>query len=192
MENRNTELEEMKKQIELLRKKLDGQEIVNKRVIRSMHANFFGLHRKLAILCICCACMAPSLFRMIGELGFSTEFKIATCVMICFALCMVVVKMVALSRCRKVTDMDLVTANIRLHQLRVFFVKIKYFGIPVAAIWIGWFAKEAFALGGSAEYIGLGVLAGGIAGIILGLIINRRIVSGADRILEEIKTLQES
>ncbi len=193
MDNKNIELEEMKNQIELLRKKLDDQEIVSRKLIKnSMNTNFSDLHRIFVILCICCACAAPSFYRMLNEWEFSSGFRIATCVVICLALCMIIVKMVVIRSCRRATDMDLVSANLRVRQLRVFFVRVKYIGIPVVSVWIGWFVKEALTLGGSAVYVGIGALAGGIVGVILGLRINYRIISGADRVLEEIRSLQEA
>ena len=56
----NNELEEMRQQMNILKEKLQKQNIVNDRVLRrSMRRNVLGISRRYTIVCVLCILLIP-------------------------------------------------------------------------------------------------------------------------------------
>ena len=85
-DNNTYDLEEMKLQMLLLKKKLEQQKIVNEKMLRSaMKKKLYGLNRKVRVIFIVgilVAIWAPGYFTLVG---FTPLFCAATALMLLFS-----------------------------------------------------------------------------------------------------------
>ena len=78
----DTQFEEMRMQMEMLKSKLDKQEIVNDRILRkSMKKNMNNITRRYTILVVLALLMIPyAYYVFVNMMGYSIGFWIATVV----------------------------------------------------------------------------------------------------------------
>ena len=88
MTNENFELENMRQQLNTLKKKLDQQEIVNDRLIRhSMEKTANKINRRYYFIMAVCVLMIPySYWAFVKLSGFSIPFWIFTCIVMLVCL----------------------------------------------------------------------------------------------------------
>ena len=194
-ENSTYELEEMKQQMALLKKKLEQQKIVNESVLRSaMKKKLYGLNKRVRVIFIVgifVAIWAPGYFTI---LGFSPLFCAATAVMLLFSA------FKTFQYHRKLWRLNFSQSNLieLSEQLTILRKRYKeWYKIAWCMIipWFIWIIYEAYSIYGeeSVWFLG-GSAVGVIIGGLVGTRINNNIIRRADELLEQIdeyKKMQE-
>ena len=141
--NENFELENMRQQMNTLKKKLEQQEIVNDRFIRhSMEKTAGNISRRYYFIMAVCLLMIPySYWAFVKLNGFSIPFWIFTCIT------MLVSFGGTFYNSRKLGDSNMMTNNLvdvrrRMASAKKFDANWLLIGIPMAIVFLGWFMYE--------------------------------------------------
>ena len=187
-DNNTYELEEMKQQMLLLKKKLEQQKIVNEKMLRSaMKKKLYGLNRKVRVIFIVgilVAIWAPGYFTLVG---FTPLFCAATALMLLFSA------FKTFQYHRKLWRLNLSESNLielaeELTLLRARYKNWYKFAWGMLIPWIVWMGYEATKIFGEelAWYIG-GSAIGLIIGGLIGTRINNNMIRRSDELLEQIE-----
>ena len=187
-DNNTYELEEMKQQMQLLKKKLEQQKIVNEKMLRSaMKKKLYGLNRKVRVIFIVgilVAIWAPGYFTLVG---FTPLFCAATAIMLLFSA------FKTFQYHRKLWRLNLSESNLielaeELTLLRTRYKNWYKFAWGMLIPWIVWMGYEATKIFGEelVWYIG-GAAIGLIIGGLVGTRINNNIIRRTEDLLEQIK-----
>ena len=187
------ELEEMRRQMAILKEKLDKQEIVNdqlmrKAVGRKLRRLRNTRWRQLIIVLVGLVYM-PILFY---HLQIGLWFTLVTVFFFCFAA------LYDIYYTRGLNDSDL--QNKRLLEIKEKVIRMKrmnarwlWFGIPFVIVWICtffWLVYNKSAVPSEAAHgIAIGGLVGGCIGAVIGTVIYRRQQRSADELIDEIEEL---
>ena len=194
-ENSTYELEEMKQQMALLKKKLEQQKIVNESVLRSaMKKKLYGLNKRVRVIFIVgifVAIWAPGYFTI---LGFSPLFCAATAVMLLFSAFKTFQYHRKLWRLN-FSQSNLIELSEHLTLLRKRYKEWYKIAWCMIIPWFIWIIYEAYSIYGeeSVWFLG-GSAVGVIIGGLIGTRINNNIIRRADELLEQIdeyKKMQE-
>ncbi len=194
-ENSTYELEEMKQQMALLKKKLEQQKIVNENVLRSaMKKKLYGLNKRVRVIFIVgifVAIWAPGYFTI---LGFSPLFCAATAVMLLFSAFKTFQYHRKLWRLN-FSQSNLIELSEQLTLLRKRYKEWYKIAWCMIIPWFIWIIYEAYRIYGeeSVWFLG-GSAVGVIIGGLVGTRINNNIIRRADELLEQIneyKKMQE-
>ena len=170
--NENFELENMRQQMETLKKKLDQQEIVNDRFIRqSMKKNADNIIRRYHILMAIGLIMIPYGYWCFVKIsGFSIAFWIVTCIF------MLICAGATYYNSRNVSDTNmmrnsLVDVRRKMARAKKFDADWLFFGIPAVILWLAWFFYEVYKIDNTLLEQGLfwGGCVGGVIGAVIGL-----------------------
>ena len=187
-DNNTYELEEMKQQMLLLKKKLEQQKIVNEKMLRSaMKKKLYGLNRKVRVIFIVgilVAIWAPGYFTLVG---FTPLFCAATALMLLFSA------LKTFQYHRKLWRLNLSESNLielaeELTLLRPRYKNWYKFAWGMLIPWIVWMGYEATKIFGEelVWYIGgsaIGIIIGGL----IGTRMNNNIIRRTDELLEQIE-----
>ena len=168
----NFEMDEMRQQMETLKKKLDAQEIVNDRLMRrSMKSTANKIVQRHNVVMAIGILMIPfGYFSFVMTGGLSIPFWIATCIF-----------MILSAAATYYIGFDL--RDSRLMQGKLLEVRRKvarakklenqwlFISIPLVILWLAWFVYEAMLQNVDGNRSGYGLLVGGAIGGIIGLII---------------------
>ncbi|MBR1548758.1 MAG: hypothetical protein IJ637_08560 [Prevotella sp.] len=184
------ELENMRQQLNTLKKKLEHQEIVSDRMIRqSMKKNVVDINRTYLWLSVLCVLMIPYgywAFVVLG--GFSIAFWIGTCVfmLICFGYTFWNGKDMRSSR---LLQADLLEARRKIALAKKRDSQWLLYGIPLLLLWLAWFVCEVRQKGSSEEATGFfwGGCVGGIIGAVAGLKIHFKTQRQYQEIIDQIE-----
>lgn len=194
-ENSTYELEEMKQQMALLKKKLEQQKIVNENVLRSaMKKKLYGLNKRVRVIFIMgifVAIWAPGYFTI---LDFSPLFCAATAVMLLFSAFKTFQYHRKLWRLN-FSQSNLIELSEQLTLLRKRYKEWYKIAWCMIIPWFIWIIYEAYSIYGeeSVWFLG-GSAVGVIIGGLIGTRINNNIIRRADELLEQIdeyKKMQE-
>jgi hypothetical protein len=187
-DNNTYELEEMKQQMLLLKKKLEQQKIVNDKMLRSaMKKKLYGLNKKARIIFIIgifVAIGAPGYFTLVG---FTPLFCAATTLMLLFSAFKTFQYHKKLWRLN-LSESNLIELAEELTLLRTRYERWYRFAWCMIIPWGALMAYEATKIFGEelVWYIGgsaIGLIIGGLAGTR----INNNIIRRTDELLEQIK-----
>ena len=187
-DNNTYELEEMKQQMLLLKKKLEQQKIVNDKMLRSaMKKKLYGLNKKARIMFIIgifVAIGAPGYFTLVG---FTPLFCAATTLMLLFSA------FKTFQYHKKLWKLNLSESNLielaeELTLLRTRYERWYRFAWCMIIPWGALMAYEATKIFGEelVWYIG-GSAIGLIIGGLTGTRINNNMIRRTDELLEQIK-----
>ena len=194
-ENSTYELEEMKQQMALLKKKLEQQKIVNESVLRSaMKKKLYGLNKRVRVIFIVgifVAIWAPGYFTI---LGFSPLFCASTAVMLLFSAFKTFQYHRKLWRLN-FSQSNLIELSEQLTLLRKRYKEWYKIAWCMIIPWFIWIIYEAYSIYGeeSVWFLG-GSAVGVIIGGLIGTRINNNMIRRADELLEQIdeyKKMQE-
>ena len=141
----DTQFEEMRMQMEMLKSKLDKQEIVNDRILRkSMKKNMNNITRRYTILVVVALLMIPyAYYVFVSMMGYSIGFWIATVVFMLISCGYTVWN-----------GKDLYNGNLMEKSLLVVRQKMALakkrdnqwmlFGIPMLILWLAYFVYEVY------------------------------------------------
>ena len=189
------ELNDMRQQMDMLKKKLEQQEIVNDRIIRqSMRKDVAYINRTYTWTSVLALMMIPYCYWAFVVLaGFSIAFWVAT------SLFMLAAVGYTYYNGKDMFDSHLMNENLVEVHKKVARAKKRdsqwlLISIPVLILWIAWFAYEIYLKGGSREVIGFayGGTVGGIIGLIIGLRIHFKTQRKYREIIEQIEEVTET
>ena len=187
------QFEDMRQQMNTLKKKLQQQEIVNDRIIRqSIKRTASNIKRRYYIIMLLTLLMIPYtyvIFVLNLELSFS--FWIGTCML------MLVCGGATYYNCQNVTNTKMMSKNLvevshDVARAKKFDANWLYFGIPAVIAWLGWLTwelnqKDAFA----ARFMIYGIICGAVLGAILGFKMHFKTQSQYQEIIDQIEDLNE-
>ncbi len=190
----DTQFEEMRMQMEMLKSKLDKQEIVNDRILRkSMKKNMNNITRRYTILVVVALLMIPyAYYVFVSMMGYSIGFWIATVVFMLISCGYTVWN-----------GKDLYNGNLMEKSLLVVRQKMALakkrdnqwmlFGIPMLILWLAYFVYEVYQKGGAEEVhtLLLASAFGGAVGLILGLTIHFKTQREYQEIIDQIEEMTE-
>jgi hypothetical protein len=168
----DTQFEEMRQQMETLKKKLEKQEIVNEHFIRkSMKKSISSINNRYLWLIVLALLMIPyGYYVFVIMMGYSLTFWVATTVfmLICCGY--------TYWNGKDIRDNQLMGDNLIEVRQKVATAKKRdsdwlMYGIPMLVAWLAFFAYEVYAKGGKEEMMplllggGLGVIIGGTIGL---------------------------
>ena len=189
--NENFELENMRQQMNTLKKKLEQQEIVNDRFIRhSMKQTAGNISRRYYMIMALCLLMLPySYWAFVMLNGFSIPFWIFTCITMLVCLGGTYYN-------SRNLDLDMMTNNLlevrrRMASAKKFDANWLFFGIPLAIVFLGWFMYESYLLHPNAFFNGLfwaGCI-GGIVGAIWGFSLHFKTQRQYQEIINQIEDI---
>ena len=189
MNNNEFELEDMRQQLNTLKKKLDQQEIVNDRIIRhSMEKTANKINRRYYAIMALCVLMIPySYWAFVKLSGFSIPFWIFTCVVMLVCLGGTYYN-------SRNLDLDMMTnslVDVRRYMARAkkFDANWLFLGIPMIIVFLGWFIYESYQLhpGAFADSIFWGGCIGGIIGAICGFALHFKTQRQYQEIIDQIE-----
>jgi hypothetical protein len=171
MNNENFELENMRQQMETLKKKLDKQEIVNDCFIRhSMEKTASNISRQYNIIMVLGILMVPYFYWVFIKLsGFSMAFWIAS------SIFMLVCVGATYYNSRNLNDSNMMTNNLvdvrrRMARAKKFDADWLFFGVPAVILWFGWFVYEIYLANGHDLSLSNPFFLGGCCGGVIGAI----------------------
>lgn len=191
------ELEQMRTQISMLKKKLEQQAIVNKAHIRnSMKSKISDINRTIRgtiFAGIFAVVFVPMTFYIHGT---SLAFIIATTAMLAVCLGLTVVQKTNLSKMQDISQGNLIETAEKLSRIRTHYREWYKIAIPMVIVWVGWMFYEMVQVLGMESPAAIGFYCGTGAGLIIGGIIgsriNRKVVRQSNEILSQIEELQQS
>lgn len=196
MENRliSHELEEMKIQIDNLKKKLEDQTIVNEKHIRnSFRTKISDINRTVTITIIVGILALVYCTWFFHFKGLSLAFTIATGIMLAVCVMLTLIQKKHLSRIDISTGNLLETAR-DISKIRSHYKEWYKTAIPMIIIWVGWMTYEILTRFGMTPMT-IGFLSGAATGVILGGFIggriNKKIINRAEELLGYIEELQK-
>jgi len=190
--NDNHEFEEMRQQMQTLKKKLEQQEIVSDRLIlRSMKRSMTSITRRYQVLMALGLLIIPySYWAFVKLSGFSIAFWIGTCIFMVVCTAATYYNSHLLSD-PGLMEHDLVETRERMARAKKFDSDWLFFGIPALMLWLGWFVYEVHRLSDNAFGDGLfwGGCIGGIIGGIFGYAIHAKTQRQYREIIEQIEDI---
>ena len=187
-----TQFEDMRQQLNTLKKKLGEQEIVNDRLMRrSMRNEVNTIARRYYVIMAVGLFMVPYGYWCFVKLsGLSIFFWIVT------SIFMLICAGATYYTLRKINDPNLMNRNLvearkKVASAKKFEANWLLFGIPAVILWLGWFLYEVYQIHGGALGNGFfwGGCIGGIIGAICGLSLNFRTQHQYQDIIDQIEDL---
>lgn len=196
MENRliSHELEEMKIQIDSLKKKLEDQTIVNEKHIRnSFRTKISDINRTVTMTVIAGMFALVYCTWFFHFKGLSLAFTIATGLMLAVCVLLTLIQKIQLSRI-DISAGNLVETARDISKIRTHYKDWYKTAIPMIIIWFGWMTYEILTrFEMTPMTIGFlsGAATGGILGGIIGGRINKKIINRTEELLGYIEELQK-
>ena len=196
MENRliSHELEEMKIQIDNLKKKLEDQTIVNEKHIRnSFRIKISDINRTVTMTVIIGMLALVYCTWFFHFKGLSLAFTIATGLMLAVCVLLTLIQKIQLSRI-DISAGNLVETARDISKIRTHYKDWYKTAIPMIIIWFGWMTYEILTrFEMTPMTIGFlsGAATGGILGGVIGGRINKKIINRTEELLGYIEELQK-
>ena len=171
MNNENFELENMRQQMETLKKKLDHQEIVNDRLMRrSMKSTANKIIQRHNIVMAVGLLMIPfGYLSFVMMSGFSIPFWIVTCLFM--ILCAAATYYVGFDlRDSRLMQGKLLEVRRKVARAKKLENQWLFISIPLLILWLAWFVYEAMLQNVDGNRSGYGLMVGGAIGGVIGLI----------------------
>ena len=196
MENRliSHELEEMKIQIDNLKKKLEDQTIVNEKHIRnSFKTKISDINRTVTMTVIAGILALVYCTWFFHFKGLSLAFTIATGLMLAVCVLLTLIQKIQLSRI-DISAGNLVETARDISRIRTHYKNWYKTAIPMIIIWFSWMTYEIVTRFEMTPMT-IGFLSGAATGIILGGFIggriNKKIINRTEELLGYIEELQK-
>ena len=184
----NNELEEMRQQMNILKEKLQKQNIVNDRVLRrSMRRNVLGISRRYTFVCVLCILLIPYCYWAFVQLnGMSIYLWIVTCVLALTAFCYTLYTGRHLTG--RLSEKNLLEVREKVAAAKKLDKDWLKIGIPLVILWLGYFGYEQYrVLGGENLAIPVAICCfSAIIGGAIGLKIHFKIQEEYEDIINEI------
>ena len=193
MTNENFDLENMREQMNTLKKKLDQQEIVNDRMIRHSMRNTANniKHRYYFIMGLTLLMIPYTYVVFILNQGLSFTFWIATSILM--LLCAGATYYNSLN----VTNTNMMSKNLievghKIARAKKFDANWLFFGIPAVIGWLAWLTWELYQQDSeAARYMIYGTVCGAVLGSILGFRLHFKTQQQYQEIIDQIEEITE-
>ena len=189
-----TQYEDMRQQLNTLKKKLGAQEIINDHLIRrTMRNQVNSISRRYYLVMALCILMIPYTYWCFIKLcNLTIPFWIGT------SIFMLICGIATFINNRKISDPgmmnhNLVEARRKVASAKKFEVDWLKFGIPAVIVWLGWFVYELYQHNSSEMTEGIlwGGCIGAIIGTILGIKVHMRTQQKYQDIIDQIEDLTD-
>ena len=189
------ELEEMRSQVAILKKKLDKQTIISDTHIRnSMISKRSDMTRIIAATIFAGMLSVPYCTWIFYKYGLSLYFIVATDIMLVACLWITIKQRCTLKNL-DFTQGNLVDVAEKLNKVKTHYHEWIKIGLPLILLWVSWLAYEVLT-NMEPSPMQVGFLSGSAAGVIIGGFvgyrINRKIVAKSAEILKQIQELQNN
>ena len=190
--NENFELENMREQMNTLKKKLDQQEIVNDRIIRkSMRNTANNIKRRYYAIMALTLLMIPYTYVVfILNQGLSMAFWIGTSILMLLCAGATYYNSLNVSNSNMMSK-NLVEVGQNMARAKKFDANWLFFGIPAAIAWLVWLSWELYQLDSeAARYMIYGTICGAVLGTILGFKMHFKTQTQYQEIIDQIEDLK--
>lgn len=180
---KSIELEAMHSQMALLKKKIESQQLVNERMIRTItNDKMRNISRENVLTTVVSIIGLPFVFYwLLTQTTLSLAFIIATSLLILIGF----ITSIYISRCVRessMADAELVVTARNIQKLRRLQLLQTRYGTPVIILWLLWFVVERFVSDGRINSLTSGDpsfffflgLACAIVGVCMGIVASRR------------------
>lgn len=186
------ELEQMRDQIAILRRKLDKETIINERLLRrAMHDKVRGITRDNRAMIIVGTLATPYMAVTFHHLGMSLAFCIASCLLM--IVCIVATWWGQRDlHADELLDGDVVSVGKKVLRLKQMNDRWLWYAIPMLVLWLAWLIWEAYQqIGGTPLFYGFvtGGAVGVVVGGVIGGMVRRRTQRRAREVLAHIEEL---
>jgi hypothetical protein len=189
------ELEEMRSQVAILKKKLDKQTIISDTHIRnSMRSKRSDMTKTIAASIFAGVISVPYCTWIFYKFGLSLYFIVATDIMLAVCIGLTIKQRWTLKNL-DFTQGKLVDVAEKLNKVKTHYHGWIKIALPMILIWVFWLAYEILTKMEPSP-MQMGFLSGSAGGIIIGGVIgyriNRKIVRKSTEILKQIQELQDN
>ena len=175
METKNNELEEMRQQLGILKEKIDGQKLINDKLIRQSMLNKMSFMKKYTWVSFFALLFIYYVYNDIRiTFNLSWWFYGATVIFMTFSVCFDAY----INRFNKesLLNGDLIATSLQMQRMKKLRKRSLLYGIFFMTIWVSWFVIELYngsgaANGGENTSMFYGMLVGGGVGLIAGVAI---------------------
>ena len=192
MTNENFELENMRQQMETLKKKLEQQEIVNDRILRqSMKKTANSISVRYYIVMAIGLLMVPySYFVFYENLGLSLAFSIASGILMLICVGATYYNNLNLSNSNLMRE-NLLDVRRRIARAKKFDANWLFFGIPAIIVWLAWLGYEFYQKDAeTAKLMIIGAVVGGTIGAIIGFTMHFKPQRQYQEIIDQIEDIE--
>jgi hypothetical protein len=186
-----TQFEDMRQQLNTLKKKLGEQEIVNDHIIRRSMKNDAGMiTRRYYIIIALCFVMIPYTYLVFTmNLGLSLAFWIGTSVFMLVCAGATYYNSLNVANANMMSG-NLVAVGQKMARAKKFDANWLFFGIPAVIAWLAWLVWELYQQDAEAAHYSLyGVAIGAVLGSIIGVKIHVRTLQQYQDIIDQIEEL---
>ena len=184
----NNEFEDMRQQMEILKEKLQKQNIINEKVLRrSMKKSALNINRRYLMVCILCILMQPySYWAFVKLNGMSIFLWLATCALMLLVFCYTLYTGRFIDS--RLMDSNLVEVRKKVAKAKKLDQDWLKIGIPSVVLWLAYYGYEQYRVLGGGDWLMPVVmcLTCGIIGMAIGLRIHFKIQDDYSQIIEEI------
>lgn len=184
----NNDFEEMRQQMNILKEKLQKQEIVNEKVFRrSTRQSLSGIKRRYTFVSILCILMVPySYWAFVKLTGMSIWLWLATCILMLIAF--VYTQYTGRYISSRVFEEDLVQARTKVAKAKKLDHDWLKIGIPLIVLWLAYFGYEMYKVteGDDGLLILVMCVVCGLLGAAVGLKVHFKNQDNYESIIEEI------
>ena len=175
MEIKNNELEEMRQQLGILKEKIDGQKLINDKLIRQSMLNTMSFMKKYTWVSFFAFLFIYYVYNDIRiTFNLSWWFYGATVIFMTFTVCFDAY--INHVNKKEFLNGDLIAASLQMQRMKKLRKRSLLYGIFFMTIWVSWFVIELYngsgaANGGENTSMFYGMLVGGGVGLIAGVAI---------------------
>lgn len=193
MENNREGFEDIQRQIDLLKKKLDNEKIINERLMRkAMSSRVNSVERYLwKVLSLGVVAMALMALDFIVLFPLSLPFVIATELMLLCCIVFICINKRLVSS-DKIMSGNLIEASSSLARFKKREIRYICVSIPLSVLWMTWLVFEirVYAPDEESMYSMLtGIMIGGIIGFCIGINMFRKMLRNVNDVLSQIEEL---
>ena len=191
MNNENFELENMRQQMETLKKKLGQQEIVNDRIIRQSMKNTANkiMRRYYMIMAIAVLMIPYTYFVLVLGQGLSLAFWIATSIFMLICAGATYYNSLAVSNSNMMSK-NMIEVGRKMARAKRFDANWLFFGIPAVICWLAWLTWEFYQKDAEAvRYMVYGIACGAVIGAIVGFKMHFKTQRQYQEIIEQIEDI---
>jgi hypothetical protein len=189
------DLEEMRSQVELLKKKLYKQTIINDTHIRnSMKSKRSEMTRTIAVTIFAGVLSLPYCTWIFCKYGFSLYFIVASDIMLAVCIGLTIKQRLTLKNL-DFTQGNLVDVAEKLNKVKTHYHEWIKIALPMILIWVSWLVYEILTKMEPSP-MQMGFLSGSVVGVVfggfIGFRVNRKIVRNSTEILSQLRELQSN
>ena len=186
------DLDNMRQQMETLKKKLEQQEIVNDRILRqSMKKTANSISVRYYIVMAIGLLMVPYTYFVFYEnLGLSLAFSIASGILMLICVGATYYNNLNLSNSNLMRE-NLLDVRRRIARAKKFDANWLFFGIPAIIVWLAWLGYEFYQKDAeTAKLMIIGAVVGGTIGAIIGFTMHFKTQRQYQEIIDQIEDIE--